>query len=501
MNTIHAIYGPPGTGKTFKLLSIVEEALQDYEPERIGFIAFTRKAANEAKTRAQEKFELPSERLPWFRTLHSTAFSRLGLNRNQVMGLNDYLKLCDSLGLSITFKNTGEDGTFAGMTKGDRLFFTENMSRATMTPLKDHWEKMPDEDIYWYELERLSNTLKEYKEFNGKMDFTDMVYKFIEQGEVPELDVLLIDEAQDLTPLQWKMCDKLIASVDSVFIAGDDDQAIFRWAGADVEHFIDINARKEVLEKSYRVPREIQVVADKIISNVGHRVPKIWNPRAEGGSVQHVMRLEELDMSKGTWLLLGRNVYLLDQFVDHCLREGFVFDSPKGSPVKGESFRAILFWEKIRRNEYVRMREVKNIYDHMTTKVGVAYGFKKIVDEASDETMVNMEKLKKEFGLTTDKIWHEALDKLKPHEVEYFIAALKRGEKLSAEPRIKISTIHGAKGGEAENVVILTDMADRTFREMQLQPDDEHRVWYVAVTRAKENLFIMQPQTNKCYVL
>ena len=76
---------------------------------------------------------------------------------------------------------------------------------------------------------------------------------------------------------------------------------------------------------------------------------------------------------------------------------------------------------------------------------------------------------------------------------------LKRGEDLNKDPRIKISTIHGVKGGEADHVLILTDIAPRTYREMHSLPDDEIRVFYVAVTRAKKSLHIVQPNTNMAF--
>jgi superfamily I DNA/RNA helicase len=90
-------------------------------------------------------------------------------------------------------------------------------------------------------------------------------------------------------------------------------------------------------------------------------------------------------------------------------------------------------------------------------------------------------------------IWHESLDKIPAEEREYMIACLRRGEKLTKEPRILISTIHGVKGSERDNVALFTDLSPRTWKSAQENMDDELRVYYVGVTRAKENLTIMSP--------
>jgi len=151
------IYGPPGTGKTHHLLGVVDSLLSEgYEPETVCFVAFTRKAANEARTRAMEKFKLQSSELPLFRTLHSLAYQQLNINRAEVMGFRDYLAIANALGIYLTARGFNEDGTITGLSKGDRLLFTDMMSRSRRMPLKDYWETLPDEDIRWYELEQLS---------------------------------------------------------------------------------------------------------------------------------------------------------------------------------------------------------------------------------------------------------------------------------------------------------------------------------------------------------
>ena len=88
------ILGPPGTGKTSTLLGLIEDELQNgTRPERIGFFTFTKKAVNEGKERAIQKFKIKGGQLPFFRTLHSLAFRQLGLTRESVVDRSDIIDL------------------------------------------------------------------------------------------------------------------------------------------------------------------------------------------------------------------------------------------------------------------------------------------------------------------------------------------------------------------------------------------------------------------------
>ena len=78
---------------------------------------------------------------------------------------------------------------------------------------------------------------------------------------------------------------------------------------------------------------------------------------------------------------------------------------------------------------------------------------------------------------------------------------IRSGENLDNNPRISISTIHGVKGNERENVVVITDLANAAFIDYDKNPDDTHRLFYVACTRTEKNLYIIEPQTKKAYNL
>ena len=497
------IFGPPGTGKTTRLLDIVDSCLDSGIPaDKICFISFTRKAANEAKGRAMHKFNLPDERLPWFRTLHSLAFQQLGLNRQSVMGIRDYGRICEALGLTLTYKGISDDGTFTGLSLGDRLLFMENMARATLKDLKAYWELQPDEDIYWYELSRLSETLRKYKKEQVKWDFTDMVTAFVNNvGAIPPISILIVDEAQDLSPLQWKMVDRLSTQAEEVYIAGDDDQAIFRWAGADVEHLMTMEADRTVLHQSYRCSQAVWAFADRLVKRIKQRVEKAYLPTKDPGLVTQIDDLSHLALDKGTWLLLARNSHFLEQYAAHCVQRGLLFEAATDSIISRSTLETVRIWEYLRTGKKIPVIQARKVYDLLTPKIGVQYGFKAALDRVVETQLVDIDDLKRVYGLMVNGPWNDALDKIPVVERQYLQLALSNGESLAHEARIKISTIHGVKGGEAENVVLLPDMATRTQKEYEHNHDDEHRVWYVGATRARHNLYVLSPISDRFYDL
>ena len=135
----------------------------------------------------------------------------------------------------------------------------------------------------------------------------------------------------------------------------------------------------------------------------------------------------------------------------------------------------------------------------MTANKGVAKEHR-LLRGVFESKVLSMKDLLANHGLLTTNIWHEVLDRVSEKEKQYLIACLRRGEKLTGVPRIKISTIHGSKGSEADNVVVITDIGQKSWLEMQKFPDDETRVFYVALTRVKKNLHIIQPKTNRSFI-
>jgi superfamily I DNA/RNA helicase len=96
--------------------------------------------------------------------------------------------------------------------------------------------------------------------------------------------------------------------------------------------------------------------------------------------------------------------------------------------------------------------------------------------------------------------WHRAFDGGIPRaRLDFYADCLRNGESLRADPRIRIETIHGVKGAEADNVLLMSDISARTARSFADYPDHEHRVFYVGVTRARHALELIAPQGYHSY--
>ena len=437
---LNIVLGPPGTGKTTKLLNLVEQHLNEgVRPEHIGYLAFTRKAADEAAERAFAKFNYTREDLPYFRTIHSLCFQQLNLKRSDVMTKTHYQELGDMLGLEVDGGVDMGEGQVFGMRTGDKLFFLENMARVKQRDLKEIYNEYNDDDINWFELERLSRALVSYKEKRKIIDYTDMLMKCLKVATFPKLRILFVDDAQDLSAIQWNIINEVGKETEVVYIAGDDDQAIYRWAGADVNQFIKLEGKSTVLNKSYRVPSSIWDLATKLSLRISSRIKKEFKPTEETGEVRWYMDPEDVDISQGTWYLLARNGYMLNQLENICIKNGYPFTIVgRRSPLSSEALQAIRFWTRLSKGESIVGSGIKLIYKYMVTRCprGInPEGYYTISD----------------FNLKPG-IWHERLNKIDTKRREYYIMLLKRGENLDQDPRIKISTIHGVKGGEADNV-------------------------------------------------
>lgn len=484
------ILGPPGTGKTTKLISIFEEKLKEgYEPEQIAFVSFTKAAAEEAKERVGKAFNLHPKRLPWFKTLHSIGFQLMDLDSSQTMDNKAWKEFGDQMRYQFSPQKASAEDWFDLIRNDggphDQLRKVYQLSKAWRCSIADAFYRMTDlAKVNVYDCETFYERLQKFKKDAGNdyYDFSD----FIEcRGEaLIDVEIAIIDEAQDLTPQQWAFCEELFHFCREWWIAGDDDQAIYAWAGADVRRFLDLKVDEEiVLPKSYRLPRKVHDVCMNTVRKIGHRKEKIFEPRTEAGEVQRYSQynMDQIHLSGENWLMISRHQTTMKAFKDMCRTQGRLY-KVKGHKVNdARSFRAADAYIRLCNGEAITGADLKN----------VARFVPELKVEVREDDEVRYENVPWPWGENRPK-WNKVL-KIKAADLEYMGRVLKRGASLIEEPKIEINTIHSTKGKEADNVLVCTAHNLKVQENLRHDPDDELRVWYVAASRAKQRLFIAGP--------
>jgi len=492
MSKVIKVLGPPGTGKTTTLLNYVQTEMETVPIDRIGYFSFTRKAANEARDRAIEKFGLDKKSFKWFSTLHSCGYHSINQEGRTVMGKPQFKSFADKIGLKAKLVIDTETGM------SDNVYLNQhNLARARGIPLEEHYRKYVDTTVVeWKYLEHLSTAYDQFKEDNRYIDYADMIYEAVNENLLPTLEVVFIDEAQDLTPMQWAMVEHFASTSERLYLAGDDDQAIYRWLGADVERFIDYPAEEIVLPKSYRVKKEVQAFAQQIIGVTKNRIEKKWEPQEEEGKVNYHQTIESVDLSKGEWLLLGRDKFILNKLEEECRNQGLWYEKQEHKniikPIPQRMFDAVIGWNDLVNGEMIDKKTIKKVFFYKK----VSDKYEEELEKMNDTHLYDLDTLKVLFGPFSVGEWQYALEKINIQDRAYLMRLGLGDEDITKDPRIKISTIHAAKGGECDNVLLTTDMNIKTYTSYQKDSDDEQRVFYVGATRAKEELHVLLPQTT-----
>ena len=490
MKTI--VLGPPGTGKTFTLLEEMEKHLKNTDPDRIGFFSFTQKAAYHARDRAMKKFNFSEDDLPYFRTLHSLAFRRLGIKKENVMQRRHYEDLGKKMGIMVDYHEYDNEHTGLFTTKSDLLRIVQLAKLRGITPERQFNRKEHTQDITTHQLKQFVHDLNQYKKDYNLIDFTDMITEFIKSDKSPRFDVVFIDEAQDLSQTQWTMAKSIWDKTNDTYIAGDDDQAIFRWAGADVDSFIAQTGKIMQLTQSYRIPQVVHDVASRIVNKIKKRLPKEWRPKTQRGLLSYYDDFEQVNMKEGNWLVLARTRFMLNALEDTLYSKGIYYQNKFKKNYEQDLYNAVVDWENLRKGSLISTDKINRIVSYMSPE---NYQ-KEQLQYLNKDAHYGIDELYKNRGLNTKAVWYESFDNAPEKKVRYIRRMRENGEELNKPPRITLSTIHGVKGGEQDNVVLLTDLSNNTQKNYEKKPDDENRLFYVGATRAKDHLHIIRPKDN-----
>jgi len=458
-----AIYGPPGTGKTTWMMNKVAEYMaKGYSPNDIMYLSFTRAAAAEVLRRMGVK---SSDTVS---TIHSACYRLLRLNGSSLVNYSKLLKFGQTIGMP--FKGNTDD-MHETMELGDIYLSLYSLARNKLDGNEVEYERS-DRPGSWNEFQFFFESYDSWKKSNGLIDFTDMLEKYQQSPREHGCKVIFIDESQDLSPLQWEVIREVVnqPGVESVYFAGDDDQAIFEWAGADPHGMRsfegDTDADRLILDKSWRIPFSVHEVVTGIANKIRDRVKKRYDPRDEEGEVEYSELFEPADQDSG--FILCRTHSIKQKLEKSLIERRVPFRSGSGGlpgPFDCKAAKAIRAW-----------------HQYKDTKVLSAKGLETMIAAATDKVRADL--------LAGDKTSILSEDPHRVFRIPYLFQHYFADVDILSEPNLITNTIHSSKGQEADEVTVITDWTPRVEAGSVLKPDSELRVWYVAMSRAKHKLRI-----------
>jgi len=358
---------------------------------------------------------------------------------------------------------------------------------------------------------QLNQDLKTFKQHTGMIEFHDMIELFEKKdrmnnpdSKISEIEAVFLDEAQDLSPSQFDMFFYIEKNCKRSYIAGDDDQTIYTFQGADPNIFINLKGNFDKQIQSHRVPRKIYAKSLEVLSQIETRLNKPWKAKDVDGELFEHYHLDNIDFTERNWMVLAQTNKLLDEIGSHFFRIGMRFKRKGNNILTNNILQSYRTWIRLQKGEIVKGEEVITMYEtFLRFKDGhVAHGFSsgKSLDGIE---YVSLNELKKDHGLLASGSWEQF--KINEDTKTYIKTLLKKGDDLMSEARIELSTIHGSKGRECDNVVLFIDYGTENqwlpFREAERNPDAQHRLIFVGITRAKQRLYIMAPLTDKYYTI
>ena len=565
------LFGGPGSGKTTALLDRVETIIEedDVSVRDVLVVSYTRAAAAEVRERLAERLdENPRALQGNVCTMHAKAYELLDLSRGDVVDESDKEEFCEEYGIEYEDEQSGAGRrTARSTTIGNKVIATSQWLQRTRRDVAD-WYDVP---FQWDESEvrlppeidpnaqegnkytptwpsdddrvDVPETIRAWRSYKGEHEvigFADMLERVRQRSLVPRVDYLVIDEFQDITMLQYDVYEEWKPHVDQVLIAGDDDQVVYSWQGADPNLLLDEDVDEDVvLPNSYRLPSTVLNAVNQEISHIDKRQEKDLKPRKEGGVVEAVNSPSMLDLVRNvrrtieqeeeeTVMLLFRARYQMFQFIDEFMGEGMPFklltDQRMWTDRLCQFVDAV---EAIDAEDPIDGLEARRLADMLADS---AFGTNERddlfdeLDEREEEAAVDdITELTIEPELIGEYVpfmpgpksaadMSRKITSFQSESVAAYFAGDYRG---MDRDRVRIGTIHSAKGREADHVFVATDLTEKVVEQMVASVDDptdvegvseftkttspvptvtdnERRVFYVGMSRARERLVLLE---------
>ena len=571
--TVTRLFGGPGSGKTTALLDRVEELLEEEDDvtfRDVLVVSYTRAAAAEVRERLAERLDVSPRSLQGnVCTMHAKAYELLNLSRGDVVGEDDKKEFCEDYGIDFEDEHSGAGRrTARSTTIGNKIIATSQWLQRTQRDVADwydvpfQWDveevRLPPEidpnaqegNKYtptWpssddrIDVPQTIRAWRAYKGEHGLVGFADMLERVAQRSLLPSVDYLVIDEFQDITTLQYEVYQEWRPHMRKVLIAGDDDQVVYAWQGADPDLLLDTPVDEDVvLPNSYRLPSRILDAVNAEVRHIDKRQEKDLKPRKEGGLVEARQNPSMLEVARNvrytvenddeeTIMVLFRARYQLFQFIDEFIDIGIPFsaltDQRMWTDRLTDYVRAI---EAIDADEPVTGLQARRLADMLqasafgTNDREEFYDFLEGIEEAADvddiaRIDVDPDRIRDRVpfmpGPASAGDMLRKVTSFQRNSVKAYFAGDYRGMDPN---RVRVGTIHSAKGREADHVFVGTDLTEKVVEQMAASVDDpgnvpgvdgeftkttspvpivtdnERRVFYVGMSRARERLVLLE---------
>jgi len=539
------IAGPPGTGKTTKLVNIYYTHLDEYSPTDIMVISHTNTAADHIRgkiydNKSIESFQTETNKEIFHLVKQSKATLEENVTtvhkfcKNRVKGkaflIDDYDILKTIYPMFEKYTSNKKFNSVQGLFAVHPFFRFVSFARDNGKESLQYWRSLSfdEQKDYEYTIEELIVMEKDYVKFknnekiNGRttkiLDFQDMVEDFYNNKEESErlckdIKVLIIDEAQDSSVIQRKAEEVMSKNVDYFYKAGDPDQAIFEFAGADPDSFHREFANPEIeLEQGYRCPRVINDYCKKIIQDVWeeYNYTRVWKPREENGKTVEgeIFNLSSLTQDPFASELKNRILNTKENFI-FTYRGGEPRDMINyimqiGIPVKISNKEKSKFKFKYPTNDVKNQREFLTFSKgEMKSLTKIKAVFKGMHSQYKLKTIEELESVDSgsyDINWLVDKGFvvpgvkdindFQMISKVETLHMKNYIRDIVKNNRDLEDKRVFLENIHTIKGKEFDNVVLDFKLT---------KPENifsKKRMKFVACSRAKKTLWLLKSSTK-----
>ncbi len=509
--------GVPGAGKTTALEATVEHAINELgiPPHEIKVVTYRASVAEELKERFQTKFKVSStDAKDMCCTLHGLASRYYWSQFDDTKKRPEYIdqswqcwnEFKDEYGHDMRPGGIDSPETNSQLATGYTYF------RSTGRNIDEVIERglYPDPE----HILKVSEDLEEFKIKHNLIEFNDCLEYATRDKYVPHASMVLIDEAQDLNPLMTGMIDNFRGKIEYVGLAGDPFQSIYPFYGATPNYLIHF-PNSFTLSETRRLHEEHYNLAKKIIAVNTEYIPPDVNTKGTGGKIYYVTAEAAADLTRyhtdGNMVFhLCRTNYLRAQVAHNLANNGIPFfcgvkDSLGWNKEKVNLFNGL---NKIIEGKALYYSEIKALrkYTKIFNPLAALQTIKRIEDESKTKDGTQNYRV-----LMTDAIWN--LNTRSMHAVihddnngnlmQKMVEGLAhrgcRRISLLDVFKVRLLTIHAAKGLEAETVFLYTDIPAVVQKGLlsSKTASEEAFVWYVGVSRSLKNLYVVASAGNK----